>query len=118
MGDFVFVEGLPRSEVLQWVTKCLWKGYRCPQSHSGPLSVVENALAVRGPCGKLDPTTSRGRTSLTPNELNIELSYIFLFRFDLESSLERNVISYFYIRSCLIAYSFVHLVPRPGKGFR
>ena len=58
-------------------------------------------------CGKLDPTTSRGRTSLTPNELNIELSYIFLFRFDLESSLERNVISYFYIRSCLIAYSFV-----------
>ena len=65
-------------------------------------------------CGKLDPTTSRGRTSLTPNELNIELS-CFPFRFDLESSLERNVITYFYIRRCLIAYSFVHLVPRPGK---
>ena len=30
-------------------------------------------------CGKLDPTTSRGRTSLTPNELNIELSCFFLF---------------------------------------
>ena len=57
-------------------------------------------------CGKLDPTTSRGRTSLTPNELNIELSCYF----DLESSLERNVISYFYIRSCLIAYSFVQRI--------
>ena len=58
-------------------------------------------------CGKLDLTTSRGRTSLTPNELNIELSCFFPFRFDLESSLERKVISYFYIRSCLIAYGFI-----------
>ena len=58
-------------------------------------------------CGKVDLTTSRGRTSLTPNELNIELSCFFPFRFDLESSLERKVISYFYIRSCLIAYGFI-----------
>lgn len=42
---------------------------------------------------------------LTPNELNIELSCV-VFDFDLESSLERNVISYFYIRSCLIGYGF------------
>ena len=31
----------------------------------------------------------------------------FPFRFDLESSRERKVISYFYIRSCLIAYGFI-----------
>lgn len=55
---------------------------------------------------------------LTPNELNIEPT-CFVMIFDLESSLERNVISYFYIRSCLIVYGFlVHLVPRPGNGFR
>ena len=42
---------------------------------------------------------------LTPNELNIELSCV-VFYFDLESSLERNVISYFCIRSCLIVYGF------------
>ena len=43
---------------------------------------------------------------LTPNELNIELT-CFVMIFDLESSLERNVISYFYIRSCLIVYGFL-----------
>ena len=42
---------------------------------------------------------------LTPNELNIDLSCVVMI-FDLESSLERNVISYFYIRSCLIVYGF------------
>ena len=43
---------------------------------------------------------------LTRNELNVELSGVFFFYFDHESSLERNVISYFYIRSCLIVYGF------------
>ena len=33
-------------------------------------------------------------------------SLVCCFDFDLESSLERNVISYFFIRSCLIVYGF------------
>ena len=82
-----------------------------PAQHSAckthSLIKIPFCVMIKQGCGKLDPTTSRGRTSLTPNELNIELSCFFLFRFDLESSLERKVISYFYIRSCLIAYSFV-----------
>ena len=44
---------------------------------------------------------------LTPNELNVELSCV-VFRFDLEGSLERNVISDFYIRGCLIMYGFLN----------
>ena len=40
---------------------------------------VGGIQALHG-CGKLDPTTSRGRTSLTPNELNIELSCFLILK--------------------------------------